>query len=148
MKKSKILVVGWDSADWKIIDKLMANGLMPAIKSIVDNGVRGKLATIDPPLSPMLWTSMATGVRPFDHGVLGFVEPDGQGGVRPVSSYSRKVKAIWNMLSIEGYKSNVVGWWPSNPVESINGCMISNLFHQEKVGKEIVEIADWKIPDG
>jgi predicted AlkP superfamily phosphohydrolase/phosphomutase/tetratricopeptide (TPR) repeat protein len=148
LKKSKVLVVGWDSADWKIIDKLMANGLMPAIKSIVDNGVRGKLATIDPPLSPMLWTSMATGVRPFDHGVLGFVEPDGQGGVRPVSSYSRKVKAIWNMLSIEGYKSNVVGWWPSNPVESINGCMISNLFHQEKVGKEIVEIADWKIPDG
>ena len=126
----------------------MANGLMPAIKSIVENGVRGKLATIDPPLSPMLWTSMATGVRPFDHGVLGFVEPDGKGGVRPVSSYSRKVKAIWNMLSIEGYKSNIVGWWPSNPVESINGCMVSNLFHQEKVGKDIVEIDEWKIAEG
>ena len=148
MKKNKVLVVGWDSADWKIIDKLMSNGLMPAMKSIVDNGVRGKLATLDPPLSPMLWTSMATGVRPFDHGVLGFVEPDEKGGVRPVSSYSRKVKAIWNMLSIEGIKSNVVGWWPSNPVESINGCMVSNLFHQEKVGKEVVEIKDWKVPEG
>lgn len=148
LKKNKVLLVGWDSADWKIIDKLMANGLMPAIKSIVDNGVRGKLATIDPPLSPMLWTSMATGVRPFDHGILGFVEPDGKGGVRPVSSYSRKVKAFWNMLSIEGYKSNIVGWWPSNPVESINGCMVSNLFHQEKVGKDIVEIDKWKVPDG
>jgi predicted AlkP superfamily phosphohydrolase/phosphomutase/tetratricopeptide (TPR) repeat protein len=148
LKKNKVLLVGWDSADWKIIDKLMQNGLMPAIKSIVDNGVRGKLATMDPPLSPMLWTTMATGVRPFEHGVLGFVEPDGKGGVRPVSSYSRKVKAIWNMLSIEGYKSNVIGWWPSNPVESINGCMVSNLFQQEKVGKEIVELENWKIPDG
>ncbi len=63
----------------------MANGLMPAIKSIVDMGVKGKLATLDPPLSPMLWTSMATGKRPFDHGVLGFVESDGNGDIRSVS---------------------------------------------------------------
>ncbi len=111
LKKNKVVVVGWDSADWKIIDKLMANGLMPAIKSIVDNGVRGKLATLDPPLSPMLWTSMATGKRPYDHGVLGFVEPDGNGGIRSVSSHSRKVKAIWNIFTMEGIKSNIVGWW-------------------------------------
>lgn len=26
IKKNKVLLVGWDSADWKIIDKLMANG--------------------------------------------------------------------------------------------------------------------------
>lgn len=148
MKKSKVLLVGWDAAEWKIIDKLMSNGMMPAMKSLVDNGVRGRLATLDPPLSPMLWTSMATGVRPFKHGVLGFVEHDGQGGVRPVSSHSRKVKAIWNMFTMEGIKSNVVGWWPSNPVESIDGCMISNLFQQEKKGRETIELADWKIPDG
>jgi predicted AlkP superfamily phosphohydrolase/phosphomutase/tetratricopeptide (TPR) repeat protein len=148
MKKSKVLLVGWDAAEWKIIDKLMSNGMMPAMKSLVDNGVRGRLATLDPPLSPMLWTSMATGVRPFKHGVLGFVEPDGQGGVRPVSSHSRKVKAVWNIFTMEGIKSNVVGWWPSNPVESIDGCMISNLFQQEKKGRETIELADWKIPDG
>jgi len=147
-KKNKVLFIGWDAADWKIIDKLMASGLMPAMKKVVDNGVRGQLATLDPPLSPMLWTSMATGVRPFDHGVLGFVEHDGGGGVRPVSSHSRKVKAIWNMLTMEGYKSNIVGWWPSNPVENINGCMVSNLFQQEKKGKETVDLDDWDIPEG
>ena len=91
---------------------------------------------------------MATGVRPFDHGVLGFVEHDGSGGVRPVSSHSRKVKAIWNMLTMEGYKSNIVGWWPSNPVENINGCMVSNLFQQEKKGKDTVDMNDWDIPEG
>ena len=128
MKKNKVLLIGWDAADWKIIDKLMANGLMPAMKKLVDGGVRGKLATLDPPLSPMLWTSIATGVRPYKHGVSGFVEHDGKGNVRPVSSHYRKVKAIWNMMTMEGYKSNIIGWWPSNPVESINGCMVSNLF--------------------
>jgi predicted AlkP superfamily phosphohydrolase/phosphomutase/lipoprotein NlpI len=147
-KRSKVLLIGWDAADWKIIDKLMDSGLMPAMKSLVDEGVRGRLATLDPPLSPMLWTSMATGVRPFRHGVLGFVEPDGKGGVRPVSSHSRKVKAIWNMLTMEGHTSNVVGWWPSNPVESINGCMVSNLFQQEKKGKETIDMQDWVIPEG
>src|SRR3989338_2830998 len=147
-KKNKVLFVGWDAADWKLIDKLMDNGLMPAMKRVVENGVRGQLATLDPPLSPMLWTSMATGVRPFDHGVLGFVEHDGSGGIRPVSSHSRKVKAIWNMLTMEGYKSNIVGWWPSNPVESINGCMVSNLFQQEKKGKETMDMNDWDMAPG
>lgn len=147
-KKNKVLLIGWDAADWKIIDKLMDAGLMPAMKSVVEKGVRGRLATLDPPLSPMLWTSMATGVRPFKHGVLGFVEHDGAGGVRPVSSYSRKVPAIWNMLTMEGYRSNIVGWWPSNPVESINGCMVSNLFQQEKKGKETMDMGDWEIPEG
>ncbi len=148
MKKNKVLLIGWDAADWKIIDKLMANGLMPAMKKLVDGGVRGKLATLDPPLSPMLWTSIATGVRPYKHGVSGFVEHDGKGNVRPVSSHYRKVKAIWNMMTMEGYKSNIIGWWPSNPVESINGCMVSNLFQQERKGKETIDMDKWDIPEG
>lgn len=148
MKKNKVLLIGWDAADWKIIDKLMDNGLMPAMKKLVDGGVRGKLATLDPPLSPMLWTSIATGVRPYRHGVSGFVEHDGKGNVRPVSSHFRKVKAIWNMMTMEGYKSNIIGWWPSNPVETINGCMVSNLFQQERKGKETIAMDQWDIPEG
>ncbi len=147
-KKRKVLLVGWDAADWKMIDKLMADGQLPAIKSVIDRGVRGRLATLDPPLSPMLWTSMATGVRPYKHGVLGFVESDGKGGVRPISSNGRKVDAFWNMFTKEGLKSNVVAWWPSNPVENINGVMVSNQFHQEKMGKNIVEIDKWTVPKG
>lgn len=147
-KRSKVLLIGWDAADWKIIDKLMDSGLMPAMKSLVDSGVRGKLATLDPPLSPMLWTSIATGVRPYRHGVLGFVEHDGHGGVRSVSSHYRKVKSVWNMFTMEGIRSNVVAWWPSNPVESINGCMVSNLFHQEKRGKETVDKDNWDVIEG
>ena len=45
-KKNKVLLVGWDAADWKMIDKLMAAGLMPAMKKVVDNGVRGRFATL------------------------------------------------------------------------------------------------------
>ncbi|MFT7157420.1 MAG: putative AlkP superfamily phosphohydrolase/phosphomutase/tetratricopeptide (TPR) repeat protein [Parvicella sp.] len=149
MKKNKVVVLGWDAADWQVMDKLMKDGHMPTLKKFVSEGVRGNIATLDPPLSPMLWTSMATGVRPYKHGILGFVEPVAStGSIRPVSSKSRKVKAIWNMFSQSGLKSNVVGWWPSNPVEPINGCMVSNLYQQEKVEEKIVAKKDWDMPIG
>ena len=32
---------------------------------------------------------------------------------RPVTSRSRTTKALWNILSQSGLRSNVVGWWPS-----------------------------------
>jgi predicted AlkP superfamily phosphohydrolase/phosphomutase/tetratricopeptide (TPR) repeat protein len=147
-KKPKVVLIGWDSADWKVIDKLMEGGMMPAMKRLVDGGVRGRFATLDPPLSPMLWTTMATGMRPYKHGIIGFVESDGKGGVRPISSYGRKVNAFWNIFTKEGLKTNVVGWWPSNPVESINGVMVSDRFQQERKNSKVVDLAEWEIPPG
>jgi predicted AlkP superfamily phosphohydrolase/phosphomutase/tetratricopeptide (TPR) repeat protein len=108
-------------------------------------GVHGRLQTLDPPLSPMLWTSIATGVRADKHGIGGFVEPTPNGeGLRPVTTTSRKVKAIWNILNQEGWKSNVVAWWPSNPAEPINGVMVSNLYQvaTKALGEE------WEMPNG
>ena len=109
-------------------------GRCPNLERMVDNGVIGNLATLSPDLSPMLWTSIATGKRPFKHGVYGFTEPDPHsGGLRPITNLSRRTKALWNILSQKGLKCSVVGWWPSHPVEPINGVMVSNHF-QTTVG--------------
>ena len=75
----RLLLVGWDAADWKIIEPLMARGEMPNVAGLVREGVRGNLATLHPPLSPMLWTSIATGKRPSRHGIHGFIEPTPDG---------------------------------------------------------------------
>jgi predicted AlkP superfamily phosphohydrolase/phosphomutase/predicted Zn-dependent protease len=123
----KVLLIGWDGADWKVITPLMDAGKMPVLAGFVEQGVMGNLATLYPDLSPMLWSSIATGQRPFRHGVLGFSEPDPQTGyVRPISVLSRKTKAIWNILNQERRQSVVVGWWPSHPAEPINGVMVSD----------------------
>lgn len=140
MKKKKVLLIGWDAADWKIINPLMDAGLMPALEKLVNKGAMGNLATLDPPLSPILWTSIATGKTAEKHGILNFVEPDAKtGDIKPVSVTSRKVKAIWNILTQKGYKTHLVGWWPSHPAEPINGVCVSNYFHKilkhEKVFK-------------
>ena len=133
----KILLIGWDAADWKIITPLMDAGEMPNLARFVDRGVMGNLSTLKPVLSPMLWTSIATGKRAHKHGIHGFSEPDpDSGAVRPISNLSRKCRALWNMLQTQGKKSNVVGWWPSNPVEPIDGVMVSNLFHKVERSKK------------
>lgn len=138
----KVLLLGWDAADWKIISPLLDAGLMPSLESLLNRGVMGDIATLDPPLSPILWTSIATGKTGDKHGILNFVEPvPDQIEVRPVTSTSRKCKAIWNILSQNNIKSNVVGWWPSHPAESINGTMVSNFFQKNTAEKK----KEWKL---
>ena len=125
----KVLLIGWDAADWKLINPLVDQGLMPTLNDFIDHGVIGNLATLRPILSPMLWNSIATGKRADKHGIHGFMEPDPQnGGVRPVTSTSRKVKAIWNILTQRGYKTHVLGWFAGHPAEPINGISVSDLY--------------------
>jgi len=125
----KVLLIGWDAADWKVINPLLDQGLMPTLDDFINHGVMGNLATLRPILSPMLWNSIATGKRANKHGIHGFMEPDTQnGGIRPVSSTSRKVKAIWNILTQRGFKTNVLGWFAGHPAEPINGISISDLY--------------------
>jgi predicted AlkP superfamily phosphohydrolase/phosphomutase len=125
----RLLLVGWDAADWKIIDPLLAAGEMPHLAKVIAGGVRGNHSTLYPALSPMLWTSIATGKRPGKHGIHGFSEPAEDGlCIRPISNLGRKTKAFWNILNQHGKRSIVVGWWPSHPAEPINGAMVSNHF--------------------
>ena len=146
MAKRKLLLVGWDAADWKVINPLIDQGLMPNLQSLVNGGVMANLRTLHPVLSPILWTSIATGKRPFKHGILGFIEPTPDGlHVRPVTNLSRKTKAIWNILNQNGFKTNVVGWWPSHPAEAIDGVMVSDLMN--KVPSKYVAANKWPMSE-
>lgn len=125
----RVLLIGWDAADWKIAAPLMDAGKMPHLERLVSQGVMGNIATLFPALSPMLWTSIATGKLAYKHGVHGFAEPDPRSGmVRPITNLGRKCKALWNILQQNDLTSNVVGWWPSYPAEPISGVMVSNHF--------------------
>ena len=125
----RVLLIGWDAADWKIIRPLMAAGKMPVLQEMLEIGVSGNLATLRPIISPILWNSIATGKYADKHDILGFIEPSPDGkGARPVSSTSRKAKAIWNILSQQGLRSGVVNWYASHPAEPINGWIFSNRF--------------------
>ena len=129
----KVVLIGWDAADWKVINPLMDAGKMPNVQKLVEQGSMAHIATLHPPLSPMLWTSIATGKRPFKHGIHGFSEPTADGlGIQPVTNLSRRCKAVWNIFSQNDIKSVVIGWWPSHPAEPINGVMLSDHYHRSR----------------
>ncbi len=145
MSKKKTLLIGWDAADWKTINPLMDQGLLPSLEKLVNGGTIGTLSTLDPPLSPMLWTSISTGKRPYKHGILNFTElNEKKDSIQLVQVTSRKVKAIWNILSHKGYKCHQIGWWPSHPAEPINGISISNFY--QRAHQPITE--PWPITEG
>jgi predicted AlkP superfamily phosphohydrolase/phosphomutase/tetratricopeptide (TPR) repeat protein len=128
-KPRRTLLIGWDAADWKLLNPLVENGEMPVFGQLIERGVLADNITLEPILSPMLWNSIGTGKRADQHGILGFTEVDPESGrVRPVSSTSRRCKALWNILSQEGYRTNVVGWFGSHPAEPIRGACVTDAF--------------------
>ncbi len=125
----RVLLIGWDGADWKMIEPLLENGQMPNLERFINGGVMGNIASLTPMLSPILWTSIAAGKHADKHEILGFAEPDGAtGNIRPVTSTSRKCKAIWNILSERGLKCGVINWFASHPAENINGFVVTDRF--------------------
>jgi len=130
--KSKTLLIGWDAADWMSIEPLLNQGRLPHLAKLISNGISGPLKTLEPKLSPLLWTTIATGKTANNHGILNFVEPKPDGdGLQISQSTSRTTKALWNILSQNNLDSIVVGWYASHPAEKIRGSVLSNLFHEE-----------------
>lgn len=123
----KVLVLGLDGADFEIIKPLSEAGRLPNITKLMKSGVYGELKSIEPTLSPVIWTSIATGKTPDKHGITWFMvrDPDTKEGI-PVTSDIREVKALWNIASEKGKKVGVIGWWATWPAETVNGFIISD----------------------
>ena len=123
-KPNPIIVVGIDGGEWKVIRRLWAEGRLPHLKQIAERGTTATLRTAYNS-SPVIWTTIATGVTPREHGITDFVVPTPQGDV-PISSDVRKVPAIWNMLTQAGRRVAVLGWWGSWPAEEVNGVVVTD----------------------
>ena len=119
--------LGLDGLDWELLDRLAAEGKMPNWKRLVSEGYEAKLKSFMPVLSPIIWTTIATGVGPDVHRVLDFQEVDPATGQKvPISGRSRAVPAIWNVASAAGRSVGVVGWWATHPAEEVSGFFVSD----------------------
>lgn len=120
--KGRLVVLGLDALDWALVDELVARGVMPHTAALMRRGVQAVLEVPRPLISPVVWTTIGTGVPPAVHGVLDFLEPDPAGGPpRPVTSASRKATAIWEMIAAAGRSTAVIGWWATFPAQAPPG---------------------------
>ena len=125
--RRKLLVIGLDGVDWEIALPYVEQGLMPNLARLMGMGTWGEMETLVPMLSPLIWTTMATGVSPDEHGILDFVQRDPEtGDILPITSNLRQVPAIWNLASALGKTTDVIAWWATWPAERLNGVMVSD----------------------
>lgn len=140
----RVLLVGWDGADWKIASPLIDAGELPQLANIVNHGASGPLASLPPYLSPMLWNSIATGKYADQHGILGFTTTDpATGNLAAITSTQRKCKALWNILGERGRTAHVVGWFASHPAENTTGVCVTEAFP-----RPVAKGARWPLAPG
>jgi len=122
-----VLLIGLDGFEWKVAREMLADGGLPNLARLMRDGVSGELASTRPTLSPIIWTSIATGVSGKRHGINGFVKADSEGEQRLYTSRDRRAKALWNIVGDAGRSSTTVGWWNTFPVEQIRGVMVAQV---------------------
>src|SRR2546428_10985559 len=71
---SRVMLIGWDGADWRILDPLLEQGALPNLQALISKGARGVLKSTIPTHSWAAWPSFLTGVEPADHGVYHILE--------------------------------------------------------------------------
>jgi predicted AlkP superfamily phosphohydrolase/phosphomutase len=72
----RAVIVGLDGLDPSVARTLMEAGKLPNFKQLAERGVFNDLATTCPAISPVAWSSFATGVDPSRHGVFDFLTRD------------------------------------------------------------------------
>src|SRR5713101_7697571 len=73
-RMSRILLIGWDGADWRILDPLLEKGALPNLQALIDRGQKDVLRSTIPTHSWAAWPSFLTGVDPDDHGVYDILD--------------------------------------------------------------------------
>ncbi len=124
-----ILVIGIDGADWSVLEPLLEAGELPNLARLVAEGASGKLRSLEPRrMSPVIWTTIATGRSPEDHGIGGPLVGKDQQGRTTYSHYSSNMwrsPAFWDIFGRHGFDVGVVAWLVSWPPWEVNGFMVS-----------------------
>ncbi len=121
---AKLLVIGLDSADFTLLDPLMAEGRLPHLKAFRAQAASGRMQSFYPlEKSPLLWASICTGVMPAVHGIDNFVKGDEE---KPVTGSAWRAPAIWDIIGAAGRTTYVGGMWVTYPARPIKGVMVSD----------------------
>jgi len=125
----KVFILGLDGYDWIIMQRVAESVDLANMKRVRREGAWGNLQSIEPLVSPLIWTTMVTGVTPDIHGITDFLMRDKLTGEDiPVTSSMRKVPAVWNMMSLTDLSCGFIGWFASFPAEAVNGFIVSDRF--------------------
>jgi predicted AlkP superfamily phosphohydrolase/phosphomutase len=134
--RPRVLLIGIDGAEWTVLRPLLDAGRLPNLQRLRVKGVSSELLSLENlPPSAAIWTSLATGKIPDQHGVLAggtnWRTPKAPG---PSAHPVRTATALWNIVSAAGLRVVVVGWPATSPPETVHGAMVSDEYAAEGAG--------------
>ncbi len=157
----RVVVVGLDGLDPRRCARLISEGRLRNLAALSDSGHFSSLATTDPPLSPVAWSSFLTGVNPAKHGIFDFLsrgrrrgtpvfslaEVDEDGSASPSFRSLRKSRPFWDHLGNAGVFSAIMripGTFPPEPLRGVilSGQGIPDLRGTQGTGTVISEEAE------
>jgi predicted AlkP superfamily phosphohydrolase/phosphomutase len=125
----RLLIIGWDGADWEILNDLLQRGCLPNLSDMLHQGARGELESTRPTHSWAAWPSFLTGLHPAGHGVFDFIERDPRDPQRriPASSSSIRASTFLERLSDVGLEVRMANVPVTFPPFAVRGRMISGV---------------------
>jgi predicted AlkP superfamily phosphohydrolase/phosphomutase len=69
----KVIFLGLDGLDPRLTERFLAEGKLPNLARIQEQGSYSRLRTTFPALSPVAWSTFATGVNPAKHNIFDFL---------------------------------------------------------------------------
>ena len=130
----RAIFLGFDGLDPRITERLMAEGRLPNFSKLRATGSYTRLRTTFPALSPVAWSTFATGVNPGRHNIFDFLSRDLRTYVPELSSarvtkksieLRRRSEPFWKILGREGVTSTILRVPITFPPEEFNGRLLS-----------------------
>jgi predicted AlkP superfamily phosphohydrolase/phosphomutase len=146
----KLIFVGLDGLDPRLTERYMEEGCLPNLTRLRSQGGYRRLRTTFPALSPVAWSTFATGVNPAMHNIFDFLNRNLKTYVpelssarvgkpsrvlkigrwriplsRPPVTMGRKSVAFWKLLGQHDVGSTVLRVPITFPPEPFNGKLLS-----------------------
>lgn len=149
-RAKRVIVLGLDGLDPSLVDKYAAEGILPVLKRLSEEGTFKRLRTTLPSISPVAWSSFQTGVNPGAHNIFDFLSRDKRYYLpalastetspparflqilkwrfplgRPSIKLLRKSQAFWKLLGDRGILCNVLRVPITYPADKFRGNLLS-----------------------
>lgn len=146
----RCVILGLDGMEPTLAERFMAEGKMPNLSRLKEQGTFQRLGTTAPPLSPVAWSTFLTGCNPGKHNIFDFLTRDRKSYLPLLSSVSireptralkigpyriplgkpdirllRRGVPFWNVLGEHGIFSNVIRVPITFPPERFRGVLLS-----------------------
>ena len=121
---NRVLVVGWDGADWDVLDPLLDAGELPAVAALLERGRRGISRSCHPSHSWAAWPTFLTGRDPGGHGVFDVLEYRPGSSRRLPASFRSILAPTWPARLSDAGKTtllvNVPLTWPPPEIRGVS----------------------------